>query len=249
MSKFLQRAWAAFHIFEFLSYHVVISQYFEPKIGNSVNITDGAFYLTAFETKCDTYTYFTVNFIYPCRDLVLSIRPTKGQPTAFVSKANKDGGDPYPTKEKMTWAAHKEDLYTLIISRYDPEASPGYYYIGVYNDCSQQSENAVYQIEVLPSVDKAVSLFNTDILEYPYLSMNKYVAADKYEFFSFCLPICANVKITLENCVDVKDCPQTYSFPELLVSRENLLPSLQDYRFRFCYYSDLIIDSSLIKLY
>ena len=254
MLKYLPRHLAAVCLLVFPSFHQISSQYFQPKIGNSVDITDGLFYNTTYETECDAYSYFAVNFIYPCRDLVLSIRPTKGQPNVYVSKATKDGVDPYPTREKMTWTAHKEDLYTLIIYRYDPESSPGYYYIGVYNDCSQQSEVAAYQIEVLPSTDPEVSLYNTDILEFPHLSMNKFVAANEYQFFRFCLPVCANVKVTLENCIDVNSCPQTYSFPELLVSRETLLPSLQDYRYwckilwRSVIASSAIVFNSLLLL-
>ena len=75
----------------------------------------------------------------------MKVVPSSGEPDIYVSKADLDQ-DPYPTKRKLTWAAYADGAYNLTISHWDPESSPGWYYIGIYDDCSKQSQTASYSI-------------------------------------------------------------------------------------------------------
>ena len=206
------------------------AQFLKAKIGNSTVLNLNSFYSTSYTVQCSAYRYFAVNFIYACKDLIISLKVTSGQPDIYASKADVDK-DPYPTKDKLTWSAYADDLYTLSISRWDPESSPGYYYIGIYNDCTNQKNPANFRIQALMSQDPAVAIGLKDILLYPRLGLGKTVKANGYTFFQFCVPECANVKISLQNCIDNAVCPGAYSYPELLVSRHSLLPSLKEYRF------------------
>ena len=89
----------------------------------------------------------------------------------------------------------------------------------------------MYQIQTLHSVDPAVSNYNTDILEFPELGRNQLIKANSYGFFRFCVPICSNVKIVLNEYVNRTAYQQPYTSPELLVSREIFQPTLKDYRY------------------
>ena len=206
----------------------VDSQFYPPKLGNSITLELNSFYKTTYSVQCDTYEYFSVMFPYPCSDLILSLVSTQGNPRIYVSKAaNKD---PYPTRDKLTWSSFADTPY-LKIDRFDPESSPGYYYIGIYNDCTDQLYPAKFKIQAQRSMDPGISYGLTDIYRYPDLGINQTVTSNQYAFYKFCIPICANVLITLHNCLDNKVCPKAYSFPELLVSRTSLQPSLKDYRY------------------
>ena len=206
------------------------SQHYAPKIGNSTTLNLESFYGASYTVQCDAYEYFSVMFPFPCKDLIINLRTHQGSPEIYVSKADINK-DPYPTKEKLTWSATAEHYYTLTIDRYDPESSPGIYYIGIYNNCGAQNLPAKFDIQAMESSDLSVSSYNEDIYEFPDLGMGQIVAANEYAFFKFCVPVCANVLITLQNCVDNTLCPGNYSFPELLVSRTSHKPLLKDYRY------------------
>lgn len=91
--------------------------------------------------RLENFYYLIICKIY--RFFIVS--PSTGEPDIYVSKANVDQ-DPYPTKYKLTWAAYKDKDYNLTISHWDVESSPGWYYIGVYDDCSSQFSTATYTI-------------------------------------------------------------------------------------------------------
>jgi hypothetical protein len=203
----------------------ITAQTFVPKIGNSTLLSLDQKYGATYSVQCGKYEYFRIYMFYACRDLVVSVKATQGNPNIYVSKALVDL-DPYPTKEKLTWAAFATD--TLTISHWDPESAPGYYYIGIYNDCSEQSSSALFQLQAL-SVETAGS---TDILLNPTLSQNQQIVADGYVFYRFCVPECNNVKVTLTNCMDNDVCPGKYSYPELLVSRHVPEPKVKDYTYK-----------------
>ena len=207
----------------------VDSQFYPPKFGDSTTLNLGSFYDTSYTVQCNAYMYFSVMFPFPCSDLIVSLQRSQGSPEIYVSKAD-ISKDPYPTREKLTWSATVDDRYRLTIDRYDPESSPGNYYIGIYNSCNKQALPAIFKIQALKSVDLSVSLFLTDIYASPALGQKQSVAANEYASYRFCIPVCGNVLITLQNCVDNKICEGAYSFPELLVSRTTPKPSLEDYR-------------------
>lgn len=211
--------------FMLLGLVLVTSQYSSPKLGNSPNIPVGS--LSApYTTKCYSYNYFAVNFLSPCKDMILKLEVvSSGTPVIYISRTN-----PYPTKYDLTWSAYSADMYNLVINRNDPKAAPGYYYIGIYADCDTNNAPASYQMRVSPSITQIGSIYNLDILQFKEISMNQYVAAGAFSFFDFCLPSCADVNIKIISCREKARCPTSYSFPELFVSRMPLTSSLEGYR-------------------
>ena len=203
---------------------LVTSQYSSPKLGNALEISVGPLSIT-YTTKCNTYSYYAVNFMNPCQDMILKLDVSSGTPEIYISKTN-----PYPTKHDLTWAAYKNDLYNLVIYRNDLKASPGYYYIAIYGDCTGLNSSAVYQMRVASSTTPAVSEYNVDILQFPLISTNQRVSARAYSFYTFCVPDCADVNIKITSCRDKARCPTSYSSPELFVSRMPLSSSLEGYR-------------------
>jgi len=158
--------------------------------------------------------------------LNITVTPLTGQPDIYVAKEPDDGH--HLTKEDLTWAAFADNDYQIIISHWDPESSPGYYYIGINNDCSgSNSAEARYTLSVLSFFDD-----DDDIIKHPNLAMKKYVAAYNYDFYKFCVPECSDVKVTLHNCVDKKKCPDTYAWQEMIVSRTDQLPITGDYSWK-----------------
>jgi hypothetical protein len=199
-------------------------------LGNSTQLNLTSEYgLTVHSLQCNKYEYFKVLFYFPCNDLVINVKPIQGQPDIYVSKANIDN-DPYPTKEKLTWAAFEDSQYQLTINHRDPESSPGFYYIGIYNDCSHQSKSALFQIKVSKGEPTESSL--NDLSLYPKRGLNQLVDAQGYKYYSFCSPRCSNVRVALKNCLDNAECPGKYAFPELLVSRTKATPTLYDYTYK-----------------
>lgn len=72
----------------------------------------------SYTSQCGEYTYFEVDFPYPCKDLNISVVTLSGNPQIYVSNTLM-----YPTKRDLTWSAVETD--SLVISYYDPESSPG----------------------------------------------------------------------------------------------------------------------------
>lgn len=176
-----------------------------------------------FTTGCGNYTYFKVNMPNACQDLNITAFPTDGKVDIYVKKNDLDGDD-YPTKNKLTWSSAEDPIVS--ISHWDLESSPGEYFIGVYGDC-RPNTTVSYKIE---AVESNVSSFDaTDIYDFPNLSFNKLIEAGGYEYYHFCVPQCADVKVTLENCLDSSICPESYSYPELVVSRTELEPTINSY--------------------
>jgi hypothetical protein len=204
---------------------LVTSQYSTPKLGNGRDIPVGT--LSAlYTTQCGTYSHYAVNFKDPCQDLILELIVQIGMPDIYVSRTN-----PYPTKYDLTWSAFPADRYFLRIFRNDSMASPGYYYISIYGDCSSDNEPSTYQIRVAASITEAVSTdYNIDILGFPKVSTDRSLSVKAFSFFEFCLPYCADVNIKIKSCRDKARCPTSYFFPELFVSRNPSTPSLQDFR-------------------
>jgi hypothetical protein len=202
---------------------------FDHPLGNSTSLKVPSAYGATYSLECNKYEYFNVLFYFPCNDLVINVKPLQGQPDIYVSKANIDK-DPYPTKEKLTWAAFEDSQYQLTINHRDPESSPGYYYIGIYNDCSHQSKSALFQIAISKGEPTESAL--NDISVFPARGLNQLVDAQGYKYYSFCSPRCSNVLVTLQNCLSDAECPGKYSYPELLVSRTKKTPTLFDHTYK-----------------
>ena len=159
---------------------------------------------------------------FPCKDLVVTATPHAGEPDVYVSKT------PYPTSDRLTYAAFENGDYTVTVSHWDPESSPGYYFIGVYGDCQASSVAANYTLMV-----SAVVNDDGDLLKNPKLGLNQVVPANGYQDFKFCIPYsCATVQVFETNCMDNTVCPGAYSYPELLVSRTKKQPRIHDLSYK-----------------
>ena len=149
----------------------------------------------------------------------------------YVSRANIDL-DPYPTREKMSWEATKRNYYSMTISHWDTESAPGWYYIGIYNDCSQQNETAWYQIQALKVVPPMFDGTYTtnpsiqDLVTYPQLGQGKTIQPNTYTYYRFCVPVCSNVQISMQTSSSI-------AYPEIIVSRTEIYPSIQSLGYKF----------------
>lgn len=203
----------------------------------STLLTIGASPSQKYTTSCGTYNYFKVEVPTSavCKDLVITTDATAGEADLYVSKTTT-----FPTKDMETWAAYADGVWTLKISRWDIQSSPGWYYIGVYADCSLTNAAAVYTIKTeLDNTDDG-----TDILRTPSAGANFALnTADSYKYFRFCLPDnTLDVTITLNNCYHPDGAiykyptsptrtpcnATTYTLPELIVTRNIIKPTVAD---------------------
>lgn len=88
----------------------------------------------------------------PCKDLNITVHAVNGEPDIYVSR-DVSGKFSYPTKDSLTWAAFADGVYSLLISHWDPNSSPGNYDIAVYSDCQHQSQAATFQIQAFATDD------------------------------------------------------------------------------------------------
>lgn len=163
---------------------------------------------TAYTTQCGIYTYFSVVMQDPCKDLVITTTPSAGEPKIFVSKyVSVTASLQYPhhlayppntlihkhlhyrtqqnpTTSSKSWAAWALGVYTVTVSHWQPESSPGKYYIGVYADCSKQSSAATYTL----STSAVTTDDGTDIYLHSGFSTSVSVPAGGYKNFHFCMP-------------------------------------------------------------
>ena len=96
--------------------------------------------------------------------------------------------NPQPTKDSMSWAAFAYGSYSVSISHWQPDSSPGVYYVAVYADCSLQSDAATYTLTA--AVSEADD--GTDIFLHSGVSKTVSVPAGGYKNFRFCLPAHTN---------------------------------------------------------
>jgi len=173
-----------------------------------------------YTSACNAYSYFKVDMTDPCLDLVISVTPSSGNPSIYVSKTIHQ-----PKLTDLTWT--ETDSFNLTISHWDADSSPGTYYISVFGGCEYKNEPSVYKISAKTAINS-----DSDIKINKTLTLNKYILAEEYLFFKFCLPSCANVTVKLQNCLSYDVCNDSYSYPELLVSRTEEFPQLHDYSFK-----------------
>jgi hypothetical protein len=113
---------------------------------------DGS-YGTTYTTSCGSYSYFKVYMTEPCKDLTVSTSVSAGEPDIYVSKRST------PTKSSLSWAAYEDGDYDVTISHWDPESSPGWYYISIYADCRTKNTAAVYKIKTTLSSSDSDDLY------------------------------------------------------------------------------------------
>lgn len=133
-------------------------------------------------TSCNKYTYFAVQAKSSCKDLMISVLASKGNPDVYAVKSKSYQKPIYPTKDMLTWAAYKAGSDLLNISHWDPEFNTGLFYIGVYAECSNSNTAAIYSINVTEATNDY-----GDLLKNPQLGINQKVAANGYTYYKFCL--------------------------------------------------------------
>lgn len=222
------------HVASFLlvsQFFSVTSQYYNRKVGESTEIFIDESYGAEHSASCITPAYFSLWYPYPCQDLLIQLKVAKGNPSIYVSKSI-----PYPKKGDLTWTSNKDNLYSFDISQNDPGSYGGYFYIGVYDDCTQQNQESLFQIQAFKKQDRQVYLFNTDIVKFPALSRNKILEPNAYMFYSFCVPRCSNVAIAVKilpraACTPASsNCQDSRLFPQLFISRQPLFNYQTNYR-------------------
>lgn len=174
----------------------------------------------SYSLECDEYYYYKVDFPYPCKDLNITLIPTQGDPDVYASKTVL-----YPSKSDLTWGTKGPTDFTVTVSHWNPNSSPGYYYIAVYNPCFDSKQSTVYQIRARSFVANA----EDDLYLNPAIGINQVILANDYQNYRFCIPDCGDLKLTLTNCLSDEECPGKYSYPELLLSRTNTAPTIYSY--------------------
>ena len=133
----------------------------------------------------------------------------------------------------MSWEASKRNFYSMTISHWDTESAPGWYYIGIYNDCSQQNSTAWYQIQALkvtpPMFDSSYRTNPSiqDLMIYPQLGQGKTIQPNTYTYYRFCVPLCSNVQVSIQTS------SPSVAYPEIIVSRTETYPSIQSLGYKF----------------
>lgn len=189
---------------------------------NTVLTLNAGYGSTFYTSGCSQYTYFQVDFPYPCHDLLIELMVASGQPEIYVSKVLTN-----PTKRDLTWSV--VDGTSITISHWDPETSPGTYYIGVYDNCISQSNPASFQIRTSNTTSEEDL---NGIYLHPQAGKNQLVKEEGYMYYKFCIDKCADVRVDLFNCMVDAECPKAYSYPELLVSRTVEYPTIYDYSYK-----------------
>ena len=110
-------------------------------------------YGASFTTSCNEYSFFKAHMTESCNDLTISANVSAGEPDIYVSRRS------MPTKSSLSWAAYEDGDYDVTISHWDPESSPGWYYISIFADCSTTNTTAVYQIKTTLSTSDSDDLY------------------------------------------------------------------------------------------
>ncbi|XP_071854006.1 uncharacterized protein [Apostichopus japonicus] len=184
--------------------------------------------LTDQHASCMKYTYYSVEVVDPCKDLRVKITQKSGEPNVYVGKSP----NRYPHYLTLTWSSYNWGSEDLVISSWDPEFTVGTYYIGVHSFCSEEvhsgDNDARYDI-LVESVETTHP--HSEIGLDGEISSN--LDRNGYHYYRFCVPdTCTNIEVRLENCLDPNECPTSYAYPELLVSRSIVRPTVNDHAWK-----------------
>ncbi|GBG83183.1 hypothetical protein CBR_g36799 [Chara braunii] len=197
-------------------------------------------------TNCGDLNYYAIKVEDPCFDLVIEATPaclTCGLPRIYVSKDYID----MPTALDRTWASSQSSgTSSVVVSAFDRDFTIGWFFIGVQADCSMPNSSpavgttpltaATYSIVVKFSsshVYRWPNVTNVDMMN--KMIINQYVGQPTgYHYYHFCVrnKTLGDVVVTLANCVSPSDCPDTYWWPEMLVSKSRWAPTVSDRAWR-----------------
>ncbi|XP_072179462.1 uncharacterized protein [Diadema setosum] len=169
---------------------------------------------------CEEYLYFKVE--------ATQMTPVQGEADIYVSKAPEE----FPTSNSLGWISYEWGVEALTINSWDPEYQIGSYYIGIYGYCSNDTGVDVAPVRVTVLAEHVNSNPPHDFLTVGG-SVSGRVDAMGYSYHSFCLPSrCVQLRLTLENCDDPDECPNSYAFPDLIVSRTEQSPIIHSYSWK-----------------
>ncbi|GBG88282.1 hypothetical protein CBR_g46848 [Chara braunii] len=195
-------------------------------------------------TTCGGYSYYSVKVDNPCNDLVIEAVPscpTCGVPRIYVSKDYVSS----PTDADRTWtSAESAGKSSVTVSAFDRDfSSVGMFFVGVRADCaaatpggSSPVSTATYSIVARFSTSHVYRWQNVTSLD----MMNKMIFNQPvssplgYDYYHFCVGNFSNGDVVVEliNCVTPSLCPDTYWWPEMLVSKSRWAPTVNDRAWR-----------------
>ncbi|XP_070566023.1 uncharacterized protein [Ptychodera flava] len=181
-----------------------------------------------FEVGCDLFKYFTVEVTEPCQDLRVQVIRTQGEPDLYVSRYPVL----YPTEKSLAWSSYDWGHENLTISSWDPNFEVGTFYIGVHAFCSEEVHTGD-QSSKFTLLIQSVESAHPELDDISGRKIAGTLQAEDYHYYRFCVPRqCVSVNVSLENCLDAKDCPNSYAWPELLVSPTIPKPTINDHSWK-----------------
>ncbi|GBG83184.1 hypothetical protein CBR_g36800 [Chara braunii] len=194
-------------------------------------------------TTCGEYSYFSIRVDDPCEDLVIETTPacpTCGLPRIFVTKDFVSS----PKDDDRTWSSDQTSgKSSVTVSAFDRDFSvEGMFFVGVQADCSAASGNTPPLTAVSYSI--VAQLSSAHVYRWENVTqmdmMNKMISDQyvgvplDYHYYHFCVRnrTSGNVVVTLDNCVSTTSCPNTYWWPEMLVSKVRWNPTVSDRAWR-----------------
>ncbi|XP_022081188.1 uncharacterized protein LOC110974122 [Acanthaster planci] len=182
-----------------------------------------------YEVPCGEFRYFSVEVTDPCKDLRVRIQAIQGEPDLYISRGN----DKFPTDKSLTWTSYNWGSEDLTVSSWDPEFEVGPFYIGVHAYCGSDVGTGHTPSKFTILAESVPTSHPHDEITVNSPIRDGRVVAQGYNYYRFCLPQkCANVEVKLENCLSGADCPDSYGYPELLVSRSIVQPSINDHSWK-----------------
>ncbi|GBG87956.1 hypothetical protein CBR_g46322 [Chara braunii] len=197
-------------------------------------------------TNCGELNYFAIKVDDPCFDLVIEATPacpTCGLPRIYVSKDYID----MPTALDRTWASSQSDgKSSVVVSAFDRDFTIGWFFIGVHGDCSVPSSSPPVGTTPLTATTYSIvaTFSSSHVYRWPNVTsvdmmnkmiINQYVSEPNgYHYYHFCVSnkTLGDVVVMLANCVSPMDCPETYWWPEMLVSKSRWAPTVSDRAWR-----------------
>ncbi|XP_022080956.1 uncharacterized protein LOC110973990 [Acanthaster planci] len=181
------------------------------------------------EVPCGEFKYFSVEVNDPCKDLRVRIQATQGEPNLYISRGN----EKFPTDNSLTWTSYNWGSEDLTVLSWDPEFEVGPFYVGVHAYCGSDVGTGDTPSKFTIIAESVPTNHPHDEITVNSPIIDGRVDAEGYNYYRFCLPRkCADVEVKLENCLSGADCPDSYGYPELLVSRSIVRPTVKDHSWK-----------------
>ncbi|XP_071960439.1 uncharacterized protein [Antedon mediterranea] len=177
---------------------------------------------------CNQYTYYSIEVTDPCKDLRINLDVLEGEPNLYVSRGNTK----FPDEMSLAWTSYNWGSESLTISSWDPEFSIGTFYIGTHAYCGTDVPTGFTDAKFTLLVQSVETEHPSDEIVVDG-KKNANISANDYTYYRFCVPTtCQYIEVKLENCIDPEECPTSYAWPELLVSRSIVNPTIKDHAWK-----------------